>query len=167
MQFKQLIDYPLDLYILMDLSGSMEIHRLKLITLGGKLANELEAITKNSHIGFGSFRDKPTPPFGETSDYEFKNHMKLRKDLQNFNVSVKNAAKAYGGKDEPEGGFDAIMQSIICKQQIGWRKKSRKLLVFVTDSGFHLAGDGKVSYRFSIFMILIKYNIDCRYRQAK
>lgn len=42
------------------------------------------------------------------------------------------------------GGFDAIMQAIVCKEQIGWRDQARRLLVFSTDAGFHYAGDGKV-----------------------
>lgn len=42
------------------------------------------------------------------------------------------------------GGFDAIMQAIVCRDQIGWRDQARRLLVFSTDSGFHYAGDGKV-----------------------
>ena len=29
-------------------------------------------------------------------------------------------------------------------QLIGWREVSRKLLLFITDAGFHYAGDGKV-----------------------
>lgn len=35
------------------------------------------------------------------------------------------------------------MQAIVC-EQIGWRERARKLLVFSTDAGFHYAGDGKV-----------------------
>ena len=42
--------------------------------------------------------------------------------------------------DAPEGGFDAIMQAIVCKDIIGWRDKARRLLVFSTDAGFHYAG---------------------------
>ena len=49
-----------------------------------------------------------------------------------------------GNLDAPEGGFDAIMQAIVCKDRIGWRDKARKLLVFSTDAGFHYAGDGKL-----------------------
>lgn len=37
------------------------------------------------------------------------------------------------------------MQAIVCKNEIGWREKARKLLVFSTDAGFHYAGDGKVN----------------------
>ena len=42
------------------------------------------------------------------------------------------------------GGFDGIMQAVVCGDHIGWRKHSRRLLLFSTDSSFHYAGDGKV-----------------------
>ena len=35
----------------------------------------------------------------------------------------------------PKDTVDAIMQAIVCKDQIGWRNKARKLLVFSTDAG--------------------------------
>ena len=56
-----------------------------------------------------------------------------------------SASNVSGNLDAPEGGFDAIMQAIVCREQIGWRERARKLLVFSTDSSFHYAGDGKVS----------------------
>lgn len=49
-----------------------------------------------------------------------------------------------GNLDAPEGGFDAIMQAVVCRDQIGWREQARRLLVFSTDAGFHYAGDGKL-----------------------
>jgi protocadherin alpha len=55
-----------------------------------------------------------------------------------------NEAKVSGNLDSPEGGFDAIMQAIVCQKQIGWRQKARHLLVFSTDADFHFAGDGRV-----------------------
>jgi len=64
----------------------------------------------------------------------------------NVNVlqgEVREAAVS-GNLDAPEGGFDAIMQAVVCREKIGWREKSRRLLVFSTDAGFHYAGDGKV-----------------------
>lgn len=30
-------------------------------------------------------------------------------------------------------------------QQIGWRERSRKIILFSTDAGFHYAGDGKLA----------------------
>lgn len=53
-------------------------------------------------------------------------------------------AKVSGNLDAPEGGFDAIMQAVVCRDQIGWRPQARRLLVFSTDAGFHYAGDGKL-----------------------
>lgn len=69
--------------------------------------------------------------------------MQLSKNTEKFTVEVADT-KISGNLDAPEGGFDAVMQTVVCKEQIGWREKSRKLLVFSTDSGFHYAGDGKV-----------------------
>ena len=34
-------------------------------------------------------------------------------------------AQVSGNLDAPEGGFDAIMQAIVCKDEIGWRDKVR------------------------------------------
>lgn len=56
---------------------------------------------------------------------------------------MKNAHVS-GNLDAPEGGFDAIMQAVVCENEIGWRKHARRLLVFSTDAGFHYAGDGKL-----------------------
>ena len=69
--------------------------------------------------------------------------MQLNTDTSRFAEEVAET-RISGNLDAPEGGFDAIMQSVVCKDKIGWREKSRKLLVFSTDSGFHYAGDGKV-----------------------
>lgn len=49
-----------------------------------------------------------------------------------------------GNIDGPEGGFDAIMQAIVCGDKIGWRRDARHLLIYTTDSLFHFGGDGRV-----------------------
>lgn len=67
------------------------------------------------------------------------------------------SANVSGNLDAPEGGFDAIMQAIVCKDQIGWREKARKLLVFSTDAGFHYAGDGRVKNSIKSIYIIIFY----------
>jgi hypothetical protein len=55
------------------------------------------------------------------------------------------AASVSGNVDDPEGGFDALMQTAVCLDEIGWRNNTRRVLIFSTDSGFHMAGDGKVN----------------------
>lgn len=71
-----------------------------------------------------------------------------------------SAAAVSGNLDAPEGGFDAIMQAIVCNKEIGWRNQARRLLVFSTDAGFHYAGDGKVSNLKTIIKYLTSiYNV--------
>ncbi|RWS27736.1 integrin beta-PS-like protein, partial [Leptotrombidium deliense] len=156
-QFKQAVDYPVDLYYLMDLSKSMEDDKVKLAMLGDLLAREMQRITSNFRLGFGSFVDKVAMPYVNMQEdkleqpctdcvrpYGFKNHMPLDTDTSQFRIKV-NETRISGNVDAPEGGFDAIMQSIVCPDDIKWRKNSRKLLVFSTDAGFHCAGDGKLA----------------------
>lgn len=71
--------------------------------------------------------------------YSFKNHMSLTKDFAMFSHEVA-IAQVSGNVDAPEGGFDAIMQAMVCKEQIGWRKDARHLIVFSSDADFHIAG---------------------------
>lgn len=155
-EFRQAVDYPVDLYYLMDLSNSMADDKEKLAKLGDKLAEEMQSITSNFRLGFGSFVDKTVAPFvsshpdklkepcqGCAPPYSYRNHMPLSSQTKMFAEKVKEAAIS-GNLDAPEGGFDAIMQAVICKNEIGWRNKSRKLLVYSSDSSYHYAGDGKL-----------------------
>jgi protocadherin alpha len=154
--YEQAQDYPVDLYYLMDLSKSMEDDKEKLSALGTLLAETMQNITSNFRLGFGSFVDKVVMPYVSTvprkllepcdrcaAPYGYKHHMKLSDDTTTFSGEVKRA-QVSGNLDAPEGGFDAIMQAIVCQDEIGWREKARKLLVFSTDAGFHYAGDGKL-----------------------
>lgn len=64
--YQQANDYPVDLYYLMDLSNSMRPHKDKLSSLGSELASAMRKITKNFHLGFGSFVDKVALPYVNT-----------------------------------------------------------------------------------------------------
>ncbi|KAK4879184.1 hypothetical protein RN001_007330 [Aquatica leii] len=164
-QYRQAENYPVDLYYIMDLSASMEEHREKLGKLGGKLAEAMRNLTNNFRLGFGSFVDKTDMPFistvpsklqspckiqknGQTvvcvPPYSYKNHMSLTDDADAFSKEVLKA-KVSGNLDFPEGGFDAVMQAMVCKKEIGWRDQARHLIVFSTDADFHIAGDGKLA----------------------
>lgn len=154
--YAQAEDYPVDLYYLMDLSKSMEDDKDKLSDLGSLLAETMQNITSNFRLGFGSFVDKIVMPYVSTvpkklkepcdgceAPYGFRNHMSLDVNTSRFSGEVRRAAVS-GNLDAPEGGFDAIMQAVVCRDHIGWREKARRLLVFSTDAGFHYAGDGKL-----------------------
>ncbi|XP_055521127.1 integrin beta-1-B-like [Leucoraja erinacea] len=156
--FKRAEDYPIDLYYLMDLSFSMKDDLENVKKLGTELKNEMQKITSDFRIGFGSFVDKTVMPYisttpakrknpcpnGEicTSPFSYKNVLPLTNDGSKFNDLVSNQTIS-GNLDSPEGGFDAIMQVAVCGEKIGWRNVTR-LLVFSTDAGFHFAGDGKL-----------------------
>lgn len=79
-------DFPVDLYYLMDLSGSMTNDKNKLSELGGRLSETMKNITSNFRVGFGSFIDKTILPYG--GPYSYKNHMSLNTDTDKF--AVKN-----------------------------------------------------------------------------
>ncbi|XP_064614126.1 integrin beta-1-like [Liolophura sinensis] len=153
--FRQAENYPVDLYYLMDLSNSMADDKDNLARLGVLIARNMSAITKDFQLGFGSFVDKVTMPYVSTikskllkpckecaAPYGFKHNLALNKSPNIFQSNVM-AAPISGNLDSPEGGFDAMIQAIVCKE-IGWRNPSRKMLLFSTDAGFHFAGDGKL-----------------------
>ncbi|XP_036320203.1 integrin beta-PS-like [Rhagoletis pomonella] len=152
--YSRALDYPVDLYYLMDLSYSMGDDKDKLSALGDSLAEAMVNITRNFRLGFGSFIDKVRMPFTKVSSaldkskksvtYSYHNVMPLSKDTNEFAYKVKKAV-TYGNNDDPEGGLDAIMQAVVCRKEIGWREKARRLLVFSTDASFHSAGDGKLA----------------------
>nr|XP_022914247.1 integrin beta-PS-like [Onthophagus taurus] len=156
-QYSKAANYPIDLYYLMDLSKSMADHKDKLAQLGNELVSVMKNITTDFRLGFGSFVDKIALPFTSTHPskinepctgcvpaYSYKNHLSLTRDHQKFSTQVGNA-KVSGNLDFPEGGFDALMQAIVCKNEIGWREDARHMLIFSTDADSHVAGDGRLA----------------------
>lgn len=83
------------------------------------------------------------PCTGCVPPYGFKHHMSLSENAEEFTRKV-NSSNISGNLDAPEGGFDAIIQALMCEDAIGWRDRARKMIVFSSDAGFHYAGDGKV-----------------------
>ncbi|XP_062931103.1 integrin beta-7 isoform X3 [Cynocephalus volans] len=156
--------YPVDLYYLMDLSYSMKDDLESVRQLGHALLVRLQEVTHSVRIGFGSFVDKTVLPFVSTvpsklrhpcpsrlercqPPFSFHHVLSLTGDAQAFEREVGRQSVS-GNLDSPEGGFDAILQAVLCQEQIGWRNVSR-LLVFTSDDTFHTAGDGKLG---GIFM---------------
>jgi len=66
LRYRHTRDYPVDLYYLMDLSASMEDDKDSLSKLGSQLAAEMQALTRDFRLGFGSFVDKVEMPFVST-----------------------------------------------------------------------------------------------------
>ncbi|XP_072311845.1 integrin beta-4 [Eucyclogobius newberryi] len=145
---------PLDLYILMDFSNSMEDDLDNLKKMGTQMATLVEQLSDDYTIGFGKFVDKVIEPQTDmrpsklaqpwpNSDppFSFKNVITLTSDLQFYNNELQKE-RISGNLDAPEGGFDAILQAAVCTEKIGWRPLSTHLLVFSTESAFHYESDG-------------------------
>ncbi|XP_071803361.1 integrin beta-1-like [Asterias amurensis] len=153
---RQARDYPVDLYYVMDLSGSMKDDLENLKQLANTLAEEMGEITRNFRLGFGSFVEKTLSPFVNTAPssllepcpdcqppYNFRNHLPLDVNTDLFSDRV-NETSYSGNLDSPEAGLDALMQITVCKELIGWLPKARHIVVYVSDDAFHIAGDGKL-----------------------
>ncbi|NXK17862.1 ITB4 protein, partial [Arenaria interpres] len=145
---------PVDLYILMDFSYSMSDDLDNLKSMGQKLAKFLQEFTSNYTIGFGKFVDKVSSPQTDMrpeklrepwnnadSPFSFKNVIRLTSNINYFSREL-SKERISGNLDAPEGGFDAILQTAVCEDKIGWRKDSTHLLVFSTESAFHYEADG-------------------------
>uniref|UniRef100_H3B689 Integrin beta n=1 Tax=Latimeria chalumnae TaxID=7897 RepID=H3B689_LATCH len=162
MQVRQVEDYPVDLYYLMDLSLSMKDDLDNIRNLGTKLTEEMKKLTSNFRLGFGSFVDKNISPFSYTASkyqnnpclgyklfpncvpsFGFRHLLSLTDKVDRFNEEVQKQMVSRN-RDAPEGGFDAILQAAVCQEKIGWRKEASHLLVFTTDDVPHLALDGKL-----------------------
>uniref|UniRef100_UPI0037E913D1 integrin beta-3-like n=1 Tax=Semicossyphus pulcher TaxID=241346 RepID=UPI0037E913D1 len=159
---KQVEDYPVDLYYLMDLSYSMKDDLALLRTLGNKLAETMGQTTSNLRMGFGAFVDKTVSPYMYTypqkavdnpcigirttckAQFGFKHVLSLTEEVSSFNTEV-GKQQVSRNRDAPEGGFDAIMQAMVCKDKIGWRPGASHLLVFTTDAKTHIALDGRIA----------------------
>ncbi|XP_067334038.1 integrin beta-3-like [Channa argus] len=159
---KQVEDYPVDLYYLMDLSYSMNDDLARLRTLGNELAVAMGRTTSNLRMGFGAFVDKTTSPYmymyppeaitnpcigiSDTcqAQFGFKHVLSLTDQVARFTEEVKKQ-QVSRNRDAPEGGFDAIMQAVVCKEKIGWRPDASHLLVFTTDAKTHTALDGRIA----------------------
>lgn len=71
-------------------------------------------------------------------------HFKQLISLSSFSQEEVKRAEGATNQDFPEGGFDGLMQAIVCEKDIKWRNASVRVIFFSTDAGFHFAGDGKV-----------------------
>ncbi|KAK9530354.1 hypothetical protein VZT92_011860 [Zoarces viviparus] len=159
---RQVEDYPVDLYYLMDLSYSMNDDLFRLRTLGKGLAEAMNRTTSNLRMGFGAFVDKPISPYMYISPKEavknpcysinttclpqfgYKHVLSLTEKVGRFTEEVKKQMVSRN-RDAPEGGFDAIIQAAVCKEEIGWRPGASHLLIFTSDAKTHVALDGRLA----------------------
>ena len=164
-------NFPLDLYMLMDLSGTFQEDLKTVKLLAPSLATSLGSFTNDFQIGFGTFTDKPSPPYTSKIQLElgyiingtkssctvsgingepcslpigYEHVTTLTNSSEIFSSSVQDLIISISA-DIPEGTLDAMMQAIVCRDVVGWREKSRKILLVMTDDLVHTAGDGTLA----------------------
>ena len=160
-------DFPLDLYILMDLSGSFIDDLYFVKSLATKLPLALRNLSSDFLIGFGTFVDKPSLPYTSspqknvkfifsgqpsscngptlcTKPFNYEHVISLTNSSDLFNSSIQETIISIN-LDDPEDPLGAMMQAVVCKDLIGWREKSRKILLVMTDDVLHTAGDGRLA----------------------
>nr|XP_021182870.2 integrin beta pat-3 [Helicoverpa armigera] len=140
-------DFPVDLYFLLDASTTMEGIKNETAQQSQNIYLAIKNMTDNVYLGFGTFIDKRVFPFtSDTKDtdktYSFRHHLKLGNDTREFKKVVLNTPSGLN-RDPQEGGLDALAQVMACNETIGWRTESRKIIIFLTDGEYHVAGDGK------------------------
>ncbi|KAH9500862.1 Integrin beta-1, partial [Bulinus truncatus] len=164
LKFKQQDNYPVDLYFLLDLSYgvSEQETQQRLISLGYEISRSMMNITNNFKLGFGTFVDKTLMPYTAWTEkmlidrcaaakncqypkppHDFKNHLNISGNHSDFAPQMSSALGNLSlNLDDVEGGLDGIIQALDC-DSIGWRNISRRIIVYCSNSLFHLAGDGK------------------------
>ncbi|XP_077474088.1 integrin beta-3-like isoform X2 [Stigmatopora argus] len=146
----------------MDLSYSMKDDLARLETLGHRLAQTMGKTTSDLRMGFGAFVDKTAVPYMYVSPPEalenpcvgildtcqaqfgFKHVLSLTQEVARFTEEV-GKQQVSRNIDSPEGGLDAVMQAVVCRDKIGWRPNASHLLVFTTDAKTHIALDGRLA----------------------
>lgn len=159
MRFKPAQNYPLDLYYLMDLTWSMKAHQERLVGMGEQLGSSLLNLTSNYRVAFGSFADKPIMPYiwpGHEENpcapeqftceptYVFRHRLNFTSNTNEFIEGVQKS-NVTANADNLEGALEALMQVLVCSEQMDWNDNARKIVVVATDGSLHFAGDGKLS----------------------
>lgn len=75
MEYKAVKDYPMDIYVLLDLSKSMENETVNLSTLGKLLTDTFRDTRSDFRFGLGTITNV------------FKNELPLNSDMKEFSVS--------------------------------------------------------------------------------
>ena len=158
-------NFPLDVYMIMDLSNSLRDVLTKVQTVASQIAGSLSNVSSDFRVGFGSYVDKAVPPYtgrqaaevaytvnGQPSSCEaflvcakpiaFEHNVNLTNVTDNFTSPIQSV-RISTNADQPEGTLDAMLQAVVCGDVIGWRETSRKILLVITDATIHTAGDGR------------------------
>ncbi|CAH2240128.1 jg6382 [Pararge aegeria aegeria] len=141
------VDYPLDVYYLIDSSESMSKYKEKLYQFGVDIYNKLSKMSNSVRLGVGSFVEKPALPFVNVerqTAYSFQHHQKITNNVSLFSKALKDLQKVHGSNnDGPQADLDALLQAMVCTEKIGWNPDAHRIILLSTDNTYHNALDGK------------------------
>jgi protocadherin alpha len=177
LNFRPSRNFPLDVYFLLDVTGSFSQRFRDTVTpLATELVSALQTISERYAVAFGGFGDKraipyalpnqdprayitninsfgapercanqlitnvadcnPTISFRHTTALSPLTTDQLQQVLANISI--------HPNVDSLEGGMDGLVQVLTCPDTIGWRNQSLRMVLYMSNANFHLAGDGKV-----------------------
>ena len=68
--------------------------------------------------------------------------------INDWQTTLNEKVKVSSNLDTPEAGLDAILQATVC-DEVNWQKGRFKIMIYSSDNGFHVAGDGLVGGLFT------------------
>lgn len=137
---------PLDVYLLMDLTGSMGAELTVLQANASLITSTIQAANPNTRFGVGWFQDYPVYPYGDTFDKPYVRAVDLTFDLATYFTGLNNLVIG-NGWDLAESQVPALYQTvtgegdgmyILPGQQANFRSDAAKVIILVTDAPFHL-----------------------------
>ncbi|XP_063529115.1 integrin beta pat-3-like [Cydia strobilella] len=145
--YKAVENFPVDLYFLLDASNTMKRVRNDISKKSKEIYDAMYNLTTDIQLGYGTFIDKHVFPFQNNMTrkcYSFKHNLNLTSQLEEFQTALSDTIfeKNY---DYPESGLDGLAQVMACQNRIQFRKQSRKVIILITDSHSHHAGDGHMA----------------------
>jgi hypothetical protein len=158
---------PVDLYFVVDLSGSFGDDLSVFKSEAPLIIAQLIAEGNDLKVGLGSFQDYPIDPFGDASfgDVAYRQDIDLTSNIAAVLAIIDGLSVISGaGLDGPESQLPALFQaatgagqdlsgagypgaSIPAGQQANFRDGAVKLFLLWTDAPFHRSGDpGDIPY---------------------
>lgn len=147
----------LDLYLIVDLSGSYSDDVNTIRSLAPGLVGSVRELVPDTNFGLGSFVDFPFSPWGDSSygDYAYQRNQDLTSDQDTWTNAV-NAMVVRYGVDEPESQYEALYQAasgagrdlnadgdyadlgeIAPSQSASFRPGASRVIAITTDASFH------------------------------
>ncbi len=146
-----------DVFMLHDLSGSFYDDLPNVQANFSSLYDGLTA-TSDVQFGVGSFVDKPVSPFGSApyeysytwgdtvytysspGDWVYNTDLAVSGDKATIQA-VLDGLRTYNGADWQEAQLEALAQTALRGEEIGFRDGAQKFVVLQTDAGYHQEGD--------------------------